>query len=268
LYFKGGSSQIYRVVSNLVSNAVDAIQDVGRVEIRTENFYSDSMSGKYSRVPRGEYVKLTVSDNGCGIPDDNLARIFEPFYSTKSAEGRRGSGLGLSVVYSVIEDHAGHIDFNSEPGIGTTFFVYFPITRENIPTPSTDKITGGNEKILVVDDDSIQRDVTGVLLKKLGYKVKTAESGEKAIEMISRDKYDLLILDMIMPGGLDGTETYRRALEINPAQKAVVVSGYAESGRVEETVRLGASAFLRKPLTIKSIAHAVRKALDSVRVAE
>ncbi len=266
-FIKGGSSQIYRVISNLVSNAIDAIQDVGRIEIRTENYYSDSMSGNFTRIPKGEFVKLTISDNGSGISVDNMARIFEPFFTTKAAEGKRGSGLGLSVVYSVIEDHGGYMDFKSELGIGTTFYIYFPITRESIPVRSAEKITGGKEKILVVDDDITQLDVTGLLLKKLGYKVKTAESGERAVEMLKNAKFDLLILDMIMPGGMDGTETYRQSLDLNPQQKAVVVSGYAESARVEEAVKLGASSFLRKPLTMKSIAHAVRKALDTVHAA-
>ncbi|MBD3382875.1 MAG: PAS domain S-box protein, partial [candidate division Zixibacteria bacterium] len=255
---RGGASQIYRVVANLVSNALDAIKETGGIRISTENFYSDRISGRYGQVPKGEYVKLTVTDSGEGIQPELMPKIFDPFFTTKMAEGRRGSGLGLSVVHSVIEDHHGYIDVSSTPGKGTSFFLYFPITRESALSPVSDKIIGGHEEILVVDDDPTQREVTRVILEKLGYRTTTAKSGEEALVIIERKSFDLMILDMIMPGGIDGAETYRRALEIRSPQKAVIVSGYAESERVDEAVRLGASLFLRKPVTIKSIAHAVR----------
>jgi len=116
---------------------------------------------------------------------------------------------------------------------------------------------------LIVDDDLIQRDVTSKLIEKLGYQATTAESGEKAINTLKEHPQDMLVLDMIMPGGIDGTETLRRALEIDPSLRAIIVSGYAESKSVKEALRLGASAFVRKPLTLESISQAVRNALDS-----
>jgi len=265
-YIKGGSSQIYRVISNLISNAVDATGEVGRVVIKTENFYVDSRIGKFEHIPRGEYVKVTVADNGSGIAPDVMPRIFEPFYSTKTQEGKRGSGLGLSVVHSVVEDHGGYIDFETEPGRGTSFYLYFPITRESVETAATEQLSGGSESILVVDDDFVQLEVTRILLEKLGYKVSKASSGEQAVEMLKVRHYDLVVLDMIMPGGMDGTETYRRALELHPGQKAIIVSGFAESHRVEEAIQLGAGLFLRKPLTLKSIAKAAREILDEVSI--
>ncbi len=121
---------------------------------------------------------------------------------------------------------------------------------------------GGSEKILIVDDDSVQREVTFNLLEKLGYKVDTVESGEKAIEYLNKQSCDLLLLDMIMPGGIDGTETYKRALEINPSQKGIIFSGYSESERIADARRLGVGDFLKKPLTLKSVALSVRKELD------
>jgi len=116
--------------------------------------------------------------------------------------------------------------------------------------------------VLIIDDDAVQRDVCQKLLEKLGYRIRTAESGEKALQMIREHSPDLLILDMIMPEGCDGAETYRQALKINPGQKAIIVSGFAESDRVAEALSMGASEFIRKPLTMKSIAKAVRNALD------
>ncbi|MCK4856822.1 MAG: PAS domain S-box protein [candidate division Zixibacteria bacterium] len=264
---KGGGSQLLRAVSNLIVNACDAMQDVGRLTVRTENFYVDEKQGELTSIPRGEYVKLTVTDTGGGIDADVLPKIFDPFFTTKKTDKKKGSGLGLSVVHAVLEDHSGHIDCDSVPGRGTSFYLYFPITRENLATPTTDQIVGGDESILVVDDDEQQRNVTRNLLEKLGYRVETAESGEEAVNCVKSKSPDLLILDMIMPDGIDGAETYRQALEINPSQKAIIMSGYADSERVQKALKLGAGAFVKKPLTLKSIAQAVRQELSGKKLA-
>lgn len=260
---RGGGSQMFRTVSNLVSNAREAMQDIGQLTVRTENSYVDVSSGPFANVQKGEYVKLTISDTGIGISPDILPRIFDPFFTTKTPSRRKGSGLGLSVVHAVVEDHDGCIDYESVPGVGTSFYLYFPTTRENNGTNRRREIVGGKEKILVVDDDKVQREVNRKLLDKLGYDVDIVKSGEEALDILRKHPQDLLILDMIMPDGIDGTETLRRALEINPSQKAIIVSGFAENQRVQEALRLGASEFIRKPLTFKSIALAVRRALDS-----
>ena len=260
---RGGKAQIFRVITNLIANALDAINEVGKISLKTENYYVDSIEGKYGRVPQGEYVKFTLTDNGSGIAPEALPKIFDPFYTTKNAEGRRGSGLGLSIVHAVVEDHGGYMDFSTKLGKGTSFFLYFPITRESARNEEIiDNMIGGNEKILIIDDDLTQREVTRILLEKLGYQASTSECGENALKLLEHEDYDLLLLDMIMPGGIDGTETYKRALKIHPNQKALIVSGFAENKRVKEALELGAGGFLRKPLTIKSIAQAVRKELD------
>jgi len=265
MLIKGGPSQILRTVTNLVSNAVDAMYDIGQLTIRTENCYVDAVTGEQGRVPTGEYVKLTVADTGGGIPKDHVTEIFEPFFTTKTTDRKRGSGLGLSVVHAVVEDHNGYIDFTSEEGRGTSFFVYFPVTREHEVSFTTDQqVIGGAEKILVIDDAAMQLEVVTTLLAKLGYQANTAKGGEEAIEVAKETSPDLLIVDMIMPDGIDGAETYRRILESNPHQKAIIVSGFAESARVQEAIRLGAGAFVRKPLTFMSIARAVRTELDRV----
>jgi CheY-like chemotaxis protein len=238
------------------------MQDVGEISIRTENFYVDKPTGTLGQVARGEYVKLTVSDSGCGIPEDILPKIFDPFFTTKEAGHKHGSGLGLSIVHAVVEDHHGFIDCESRPGEGTTFYLYFPIARDTAESTDSIRIVGGNETVLVVDDDRVQRDVTRHLLEKLGYSVQEASSGSEALEKLATEKYDLLVLDMIMPSGIDGTETFKKARELNPSQKAVIVSGFAESGRVEAAIELGAGCFVRKPLTLKSLAIAVRQELD------
>jgi len=263
---KAGSSQIFRVIANLVSNAVDATDGIGTLAIRSENWYADDIDGNYGQIPRGEYVKLTVTDTGCGIPPEAQDNVFEPFFTTKKASKKRGSGLGLSVVHAVVKDHNGFIDLESQAGMGTSIYIYLPITREQATESDELPAAGGSEKVLVVDDDQIQREVTSRLLRKLGYQVEVVESGEQAVEYLKHQQCDLLLLDMIMPGGIDGTETFRRALKISPGLMAVIVSGYAESDRVGEAQALGAGAFLKKPITLKSIATVVRAELDRVRL--
>jgi len=261
MQIRGGPSQISRMIANLISNGRDAMQNIGWLTITTENFYADDFSGSFGQIPRGEYVKLTVSDTGCGIPESVMPEIFDPFFTTKRANQRRGSGLGLSVVHAVIKDHSGYVDVDSRIGEGTHFQAFFPITRDPMETSDTETVPRGSETVLVVDDDAIQREVTVRLLDKLGYVPATADCGETALEMVQEQPYDLLVLDMVMPCGMDGTDTYRKILEIYPEQRALIVSGFAESKRVETALSLGATAFLRKPLTLQTLAKAVRTAL-------
>ena len=259
---KAGGAQIHRMLSNLLVNAQDAMQDIGQITIRTENYYADDTSVAFGRVPKGEYIKLTVSDNGCGIPEDIIQKILDPFFSTKTTDKKRGSGLGLSVVDAVMKDHDGYLDLSSKVGIGTSFYLYFPVTREDSGEADPERLMGGTETVLIVDDDNIQRDVSSQLLTKLGYNVSSVESGEKAIEFLGEKPQNLVILDMVMPGGIDGTETYRQILAISPHQKAIIISGFSESDRVFEVQKLGAGAFVKKPITKNIIAAAVRTELD------
>ena len=261
LPIKGGYSQIVRIISNLLHNSCDAIQENGVISIKTENYYLDNNMAEYTSVPKGEYIKLTVADNGHGIPQDILPTIFDPFISTKKADKKRGSGLGLSIVASVVKDHNGYVDVKSNVGEGTELFLYFPISREDIVEEKPIEIIGGNEKILVVDDDLMILEVTQKILEILGYQVKTAETGETALEMLQEESFDLLILDMIIPEAIDGTETFRRIIENNPTQAAIIVSGYAESERVNEAIRLGIKSFIKKPFSKETLSLAVREAL-------
>jgi CheY-like chemotaxis protein len=259
---KRGRAQIFRAISNLISNARDAMQDIGNLQIETRNFYVDQVKHRFGHVPRGEYVRLAIADSGSGIDPEVLPKIFDPFFTTKATDKRRGTGLGLSVVHAVIEDHQGYMDIETKLGQGTTVYLYFPITREKSDSIKLDAIVGGDEKILIVDDDRVQREVTSKLLTKLGYTTQTVTSGEEACRLLSKEQFDLLILDMVMPDGIDGAETFKRILKKVPEQKAIIVSGYAESDRVALAQKLGAGPFIRKPLTLRSIARAVRMELD------
>jgi two-component system, cell cycle sensor histidine kinase and response regulator CckA len=259
---KGGSSQLHRALVNLIANARDAMQDIGRITITTENHYIDDTTIAYGRIPRGEYAKITIADSGGGIPEDIVQKIFDPFFTTKTANKKRGSGLGLSVVSAVVKDHGGFIDLKTAMGEGTAFHIYIPITRDSATEKAVDDIPTGTESILAVDDDETQREVSNRLLTTLGYKVTVCDSGATAIEMLANRPFDLLVLDMIMPNDIDGTETFRQALEIRPNQKAIIVSGFSESDRVIEARHLGAGTFVKKPFDRKIIALAVRQELD------
>ncbi len=262
---QGSPIHLAKTIMNLVSNAVESISGPGDVAIRTENRYLDRLIQGYDEMREGDYVVLTVSDTGSGISPDDLGRIFEPFY-TKKVMGRSGTGLGLAVVWGTVKDHHGYIDVQSAEGKGSTFTLYFPVTREAPEKAEKavlpDSYASRGESILVVDDVKEQRDLAMIMLGKLGYRVEAVAGGEEAVERLKDKKADLVVLDMIMDPGIDGMETYRRILEINPGQKAVIVSGFSETDRVQKTLEMGAGAFVRKPYILEKLGIAVRKELD------
>jgi nitrogen-specific signal transduction histidine kinase/ActR/RegA family two-component response regulator len=264
LNIKGSLVHLEKTLINLVSNAAESISGTGEVTIRTESRYLDKPLRGYDEVREGDYAVLTVSDTGMGIPAENREKIFEPFY-TKKTMGRSGTGLGLAIVWGTVKDHNGYIDVQTEVGEGTTFTLYFPATREEPIAPQQkapiEQYTGNGESVLVVDDVAGQRDIAAGLLARLGYQVHAVSSGEEAVEYLKGNKADILVLDMIMPPGIDGLETYRRALEINPNQKAILVSGFSETERVREAQQLGAGAYVRKPYIMEKIGVAIRDEL-------
>ena len=250
---------------NLVSNASEAISGAGEVTIKTQSRYLDKPIRGYDEIKEGDYAVLTISDTGIGIPAENILKIFEPFY-TKKKMGRSGTGLGLAIVWGTIRDHNGYIDVETEVGKGTTFTLYFPVTREELMTPQQkeqiERYMGKGESVLVVDDIAEQRDIASLLLKRLGYQVHAVSSGEEAVEHLKGNKADMLVLDMIMTPGIDGLETYQRVLEINPTQKAILVSGFSETERVKKAQELGAGAYVKKPYVMEKIGIAIRDGLD------
>lgn len=264
LNVEGSSIHLRKILMNLVANAAEAIEENGIVKIATTNRYLDRPLKAYDDVKIGEYAVLSVSDNGSGITPADLNRIFEPFYS-KKVMGRSGTGLGLAVVWNVVQEHGGYINVTSN-GDGTTFELYFPITRVEIfdedSTISIDSLTGNSEKILVVDDMENQRLISGRMLEKLGYHVHTVNSGEAALEYLKEHSADLVMLDMIMDPGINGRETYERIKKINPSQKAVIVSGFAETQDVKATLELGAGQFIKKPFTFQALGTTVKEELN------
>ncbi len=267
LNITGSPVHLMKTVMNIVTNAVEAISKEGRVLISTKNIYLDSPLKGYDEVDKGDYAVLSISDNGSGISAPDLERIFEPFF-TKKVMGKSGTGLGMTVVWGTVKDHKGYIDVKSTEGEGSTFVLYFPITRsgkKRVEVPEEElTLMSGKESVLIVDDVKEQREIAEAMLSQIGYSVTTVSSGEEAIEYLKNNSADLLILDMIMDPGMDGLETYKKILEINPDQKAIIASGYSETERVRETQILGAGIYLKKPYTYKALGRAVRAELDRI----
>ena len=261
----GSPIHLEKTIMNLVSNAAEAMPKGGRLTISTSNQYLDKPIQGYDAVREGDYVVLSVSDTGEGIPAADLKRIFEPFY-TKKVMGRSGTGLGLAVVWGTVKDHEGYIDVESEEGKGSTFMLYFPVTREDMVSDQKavlpESYAGRGESILVVDDVKEQRELATSMLTRLGYEVNAAASGEEAIDYLKTHRVDLMVLDMIMDPGIDGLETYQRVVRINPKQKAIIVSGFSETNRVKKAQELGAGAYVKKPYVLEKIGLAVRNELD------
>ena len=263
---RGSSVHLRKTVMNLVSNAAEAQPNGGKILISTTGRYLEAPIRGYEQVEQGEYVVLRVEDFGEGIAPEDLTRIFEPFY-TKKVMGRSGTGLGMAVVWGTVQDHHGYIDVRSTEGEGTTFELYFPLSREPLPSLqqpfSLEDHRGGGESILVVDDLADQREILSRMLEKLNYRVFTAASGEDAVKFLFDHSVDLIILDMIMDPGIDGLETYRRIIELYPGQKAIIASGYSETQRVQQAQRLGAGPYIKKPYTIEKIGRAIKSLLQS-----
>jgi PAS domain S-box-containing protein len=265
LPIKGSPVHIGKTIMNLISNAAEAIAVQGSVTIKTENRYIDRPVAGYDEIQPGDYVVLTVSDDGQGISGEDIGKVFEPFY-TKKVMGRSGTGLGLAIVWGTVKDHRGYIDVRSEEEKGSTFAVFFPATREEFDRDpkkvASDSYRGAGESILVVDDVEEQRELAIAMLTTLGYEPRTVSSGEEAVRYLKRHRVDLVVIDMIMDPGMDGLDTYREIVRNRPGQKAIIVSGFSETDRVRQAQELGAGAYVPKPYILEKIGLAIRTELD------
>jgi len=256
--------QIEQVLVNLYVNAWHAMPGGGDLYLQTENVILGENDLKPHYVEPGKYVKVSITDTGVGMDEATRQRIFEPFFTTK--EMGRGTGLGLASVYGIIKNHGGMIQVYSEKGEGTTFNIYLPASEKKIVKEKKlpEKLLAGKETILLIDDEEVILDVGEQLLKKIGHKVITAESGEEAIETYRENKHeiDIVILDMILPG-MGGAETYERLKEINSNVKVLLSSGYSIDGQAAEILERGCNGFIQKPFTLKKLSQKIRSILDS-----
>jgi len=260
----GSPVHLNKTIMNLVSNAAEAMNDPGIVSLRTFNYYIDNPAGAREDRKEGDYVVLQVADTGVGISKADQERIFEPFF-TKKVMGRSGTGLGMAVVWGTVKDHEGYIDVESSTGKGSIFTLYFPASRERAaPRSGTFHLSdyaGSGELILVVDDMEDQRQIANNMLTALGYCVATVSDGAAAASFVKERPPDLILLDMIMETDMDGLDAFKQIVSLRPEQKVIIVSGFSETTRVKEALRLGVRQYIRKPYTIEKIAVAVKKEL-------
>ena len=257
--------QMNQMLMNLLINACNAMPEGGILTIKAENFViDDEFSSIKADLESGDYVKLTLNDTGTGIPSENLDRIFEPFFTTKDIG--KGTGLGLAMVYGIVKGHKGWIDVESKVGVGTSIYIYLPVT-ESVPVTTEEKVVfsleGGHETIMLVDDDESVISFGKDLLENFGYTVIVANDGFEAVEIYRRqqDSIDLIILDLSMPRK-SGRESLSDLLAINPNLKVIVSSGFDKGGPVKQLLEMGAKAFVPKPYGMEKMLGAVRKILD------
>ena len=257
--------QISQVISNLVVNAVQAMPRGGAIHISGRNV-EVRPTGLLDLKP-GNYVNIIVRDTGQGIPQEQIGRIFEPYFTTK--EG--GSGLGLATTYSIIQKHEGAIDVESTVGSGTTFTIFLPASPEHAGPIVPLSVAAPDEKrtgrVLLMDDDEIVRETAGVMLDLLGYSVDFAADGKTALEMYqkagaSKAPYDVVVMDLTIPGGKGGKEAIRDLLEIDPAAKAVVSSGYSNDAVMANYGGYGFSGIIIKPYTMDELSEELQRIME------
>ncbi|MDR2550809.1 MAG: response regulator [Desulfobulbus sp.] len=253
-------------IMNLMNNAAEAIQGKGQITVSTKNVRFTSPYLGYEPIEPGDYVMISVEDDGPGISPQDISQIFSPFYS-KKVMGRSGTGLGLAVVWNTVHDHGGFLDVASSDK-GSLFFMYFPTDKFNTPRPVQPIQVlslhhGNGEKILVVDDQKSQREIASRLLARLGYHPLTAQSGEEAIEYIKHTPVDLVMLDMMMDPGINGCETYERILRHVPGQKAIITSGYSNAENIRRATELGINQFVKKPYSLHELAQALQVEINA-----
>jgi PAS domain S-box-containing protein len=274
-------NQFHQVLLNLCVNAHDAIIEAQNkhssngssvphrgwsLTLRTGIVRGEVVRWQFADAAADEYIEVSVSDTGIGMNDATRSRIFEPFFTTK--EKGKGTGLGLSVVYGVMKSHHGFIDVNSEPGKGTTFRLYFPVPQRIVRTSEvkpmhTTTTPGGNETILVVEDEEMLLDLVKNLLEEKGYTVMTARDGQEAIDLYTRYKKDiaLVLSDMGLPK-ISGWDAFRKMREINPGIKAILASGYLDPNVRSEMLKAGAKDFVQKPYDVNQILVRLREVIE------
>ncbi|CAG1065951.1 two-component system, cell cycle sensor histidine kinase and response regulator CckA [uncultured bacterium] len=256
--------QLSQALNNIILNSMQSMPDGGAVKISAENI--EVAEGAPMPLKPGKYVKTTVEDRGFGIPVKLLSKVFDPFFTTK----QKASGLGLAVTYSIIKKHQGHIGIDSEPGEGTLVHVYLPAAKADPAGKEKEMICKGSGRVLVMDDEELVRDVASEMLNVLGYDAEFAVEGKEAVELFSGAKaqgrpFDLVILDLTVPGGMGGKETMQKLMEIDPKVRAIVSSGYSKDMILSEYKKFGFSGVIAKPYRVSEFSAAVKNALEGAR---
>lgn len=260
--------QMSRVINNIIINSCQAMPNGGLLNISIDNIALDENSNLPLKA--GKYVVITIQDHGIGIPEDNLNKIFDPYFSTK----KQGSGLGLSVAYSIINKHSGYISVKSQVNQGTTFYIYLPALIDKVQLVVPEKnnaVMCGTGKILVMDDEEDIRLLAGELLHHLGYKAEFSKDGTEAFELYKKAKeagqpFDAVIMDLTVPGGLGGRELMTLLLRYDPDVKAIVSSGYSNDLIMAFHRDFGFCGFICKPFKVEEFSQVLHSALNSPEI--
>jgi CheY-like chemotaxis protein len=266
---QGDPGMIEQVLMNLSVNARDAMPKGGNLTISTSSLEVDqAFAATHPEARPGRFVCIRVTDTGSGMDPITMRRIFEPFFTTK--EVGKGTGLGLATVYGIVKQHGGWVEVSSQPRLGTTFNVFFPADGEAVSglpaeTVPQAEILGGQETILVVEDEPIVRDLANMILSDCGYKVLEAATGAEALRVWERHQgnIQLLITDIVMPDGMSGMELAEHLHSAQPELKIIFASGYSTDNLDTDFVRRGLARVLPKPYTHVTLPQAVRKCLDN-----
>ncbi|HAQ62612.1 TPA: hypothetical protein DCR49_11570 [Candidatus Delongbacteria bacterium] len=262
LAVEGDKSQISQAVTNIILNAIQAIEDTGIIEIRTEFFDPDEEFIMTNSLKKQKYYKCSVKDNGTGIDEELKMKIFDPFFTTRKKG--KGSGLGLASAYGIVRNHEGILLFQSEKFIGSTFSIYLPVKEWEGKSSGEASVSGripNNETVLIVDDEKMVLNATSDMLSYLGYKTLKAENGKIAIDIFKNNPdIKCVILDMIMPG-MDGEKVFLELKKLQPEIKAIISSGYSMSSKVEALLMNGAKGFLEKPFSMEELSEKMKEVL-------
>jgi PAS domain S-box-containing protein len=261
---KVDEGQMSQVINNLVLNAVQAMPNGGTIKIQVENIKLEA--GHLVLLAAGNYVKISIADQGVGIPEEHLSKIFDPYFTTK----QNGNGLGLASSYTIIKKHKGYIGVQSELGVGTTFEIYLPASKKKslAKEPESELIMDGTGKILLMDDETSIREVTGEILSQIGYEVAVAADGAEAISLYSQAKesglpYDVVITDLTIPGGMGGKDVIAKLLVIDPEVKVIVSSGYSNDPVMSDYRECGFNDLVTKPYKIEELHQKILKIIQS-----
>ena len=260
------AGQISQVMHNLILNAAQAMPQGGSIHVSCTN--AASGPGGIQPLDQGPYIKISVADQGHGIPKENLSKIFDPYFTTKP----KGSGLGLATSYSIVSRHGGYISVESEPGRGAVFYVYLPASRQPLPLQEArgKARMNGAGRILVMDDEELVRTIAGEMLQALGYEPAFARDGEEALALY-RDAsaagapFDAVIMDLTVPGGMGGKDAVRKLLATDPWARVIVASGYSNDPVLAEFRSHGFQGMIAKPFTLEVFSSTLTEVLEGKR---
>jgi len=253
--------QISQVFHNVLLNARQAVPEGGVIDVRAENVVIDEA---VPFIGTGKYIRILIRDNGCGIPEEILPKIFDPYFTTKET----GSGLGLATAYSIVTKHHGHIRADSTAGQGSTFCIHLPASELSPVTQPANVVRMGTGRILVMDDEEAIRSVLGLMMQQLGYEVECASDGAEAVElfaraMVSGRSFVGVLLDLTVPGRMGGKEAAAELRSIDPSVKLIVSSGYSDAPILSEFKKYGFDDVIRKPYTLAELGDVLTRVIGS-----